>query len=69
MVSQIGSLKQNTGSPLRHYAREREVIERGMARAEELGLSGRVAREILETLIHHSLGKQEHDNWVHSQVR
>lgn len=67
VVSEIGNLKQNTGSPLRHYERERQVIERGMARAEELGLSGRVAREILETLIHHSLGKQEHDKWVQSQ--
>lgn len=66
VVSEIGSLKQNTGTPLRHYEREREVIERGMARAEQLGMSGRVAREILETLIHHSLGKQEHDNWVQS---
>ncbi len=66
VVAQIGELKQNTGSPLRHYAREREVIERGMQRARELGVSERVARDILETLIHHSLGKQEHDNWVHS---
>jgi chorismate mutase/prephenate dehydrogenase len=66
VVAEIGELKQNEGSPLRHYAREREVIERGMARARELGVSERVAREILETLIHHSLGKQEHDNWVQS---
>jgi chorismate mutase/prephenate dehydrogenase len=66
VVAAIGELKQNTGSPLRHYAREREVIERGMARARKLGVSERVAREILETLIHHSLGKQEHDKWVQS---
>lgn len=66
VVAAIGDLKQNTGSPLRHYAREREVIERGMARARSLGISDRVAREILETLIHHSLGQQEHDNWVQS---
>ncbi|KAA9133180.1 bifunctional chorismate mutase/prephenate dehydrogenase [Marinihelvus fidelis] len=66
VVSAIGELKQNTGTPLRHYEREREVIERGMARAESLGLSGDVAREILETLIHYSLGKQEHDQWVQS---
>lgn len=66
VVAEIGELKQSTGSPLRHYAREREVIERGMRRAREQGVSERVAREILETLIHHSLGKQEHDNWVHS---
>ncbi len=66
VVAAIGELKQNTGSPLRHYAREREVIERGMARAREVGVSERVAREILETLIHHSLGKQEQDKWVQS---
>jgi chorismate mutase/prephenate dehydrogenase len=66
VVAAIGELKQNTGSPLRHYAREREVIERGMARARDLGVSERVARDILETLIHHSLGKQEHDKWVQS---
>jgi chorismate mutase/prephenate dehydrogenase len=66
VVAEIGALKQNTGSPLRHYAREREVIERGMARARELGVSERVARDILETLIHHSLGKQEQDKWLHS---
>ncbi|NCF61268.1 MAG: prephenate dehydrogenase/arogenate dehydrogenase family protein [Gammaproteobacteria bacterium] len=59
VVTAIGEHKLKTGAPLRHYAREREVIDRGMARAESLGLSGRVAREILETLIHHSLGNQE----------
>jgi chorismate mutase/prephenate dehydrogenase len=59
IVTTIGDHKLKTGVPLRHYAREREVIDRGMDRAESLGLSGRVAREILETLIHHSLGKQE----------
>jgi chorismate mutase/prephenate dehydrogenase len=65
-VAEIGELKQNTGTPLRHYKREREIIERGMARAEKLGVPGRVARDILETLIHHSLGKQEHDQWQQS---
>ncbi len=59
VVTAIGDHKLRTGAPLRHYAREREVIDRGMARAESLGLSGRVARDILETLIHHSLGNQE----------
>jgi chorismate mutase/prephenate dehydrogenase len=59
VVTAIGEHKLKTGAPLRHYAREREVIDRGMARAKSLGLSGRVAREILETLIHHSLGNQE----------
>ena len=65
VVTTIGEHKLATGAPLRHYEREREVIERGTARAREKGISGRVAREILETLIHHSLGKQE----VHKLVR
>jgi chorismate mutase/prephenate dehydrogenase len=59
VVTVIGDHKLRTGAPLRHYAREREVIERGMAQAESLGLSGAVARDVLETLIHHSLGNQE----------
>jgi len=58
-VTAIGDHKLKTGAPLRHYEREREVIERGMSRAESKGLSGLVAREVLETLIHHSLGDQE----------
>jgi chorismate mutase/prephenate dehydrogenase len=59
VVTAIGDHKLRTGAPLRHYAREREVIDRGMARAESHGLSGAVARDVLETLIHQSLGNQE----------
>jgi chorismate mutase/prephenate dehydrogenase len=59
VVTTIGEHKLATGAPLRHYEREREVIDRGMARAETQGVSGRVARDIMETLIHHSLGNQE----------
>ena len=66
VVAEIGELKLHAGSPLRHYEREREVIERGMARAKSKGVSGRLARDILETLIHHSLGRQEQDQWVQS---
>lgn len=66
VVTAIGEHKLKTGAPLRHYAREREVIDRGMARAESHGLSGAVAREVLETLIHHSLGKQETHKLVQS---
>ena len=66
VVTTIGEHKLKTGLALRHYAREREVIERGMARAESRGLSGRVAREILETLIHYSLGNQETRKLVQS---
>jgi chorismate mutase/prephenate dehydrogenase len=66
VVTTIGEHKLKTGLPLRHYEREREVIERGVARAEGLGLSGSVAREILQTLIHHSLSKQEAHKLVQS---
>jgi chorismate mutase/prephenate dehydrogenase len=67
IVTTIGEHKMKSGAPLRHYAREREVIDRGVARAESLGMSGRVAREIFETLIHHSLGKQEAHKLVQSE--
>ena len=66
VVTTIGEHKLKTGLPLRHYEREREVIDRGVARAEGLGLSGSVAREILQTLIHHSLSKQETHKLVQS---
>ena len=66
VVTTIGEHKLKTGLPLRHYEREREVIERGIERAESRGLSGTVARDILETLIHHSLSKQETHKLVQS---
>lgn len=66
VVTTIAEHKLKTGLPLRHYEREREVIERGVARAESLGLSGSVARDILQTLIHHSLGNQETHKLVSS---
>jgi chorismate mutase/prephenate dehydrogenase len=66
VVSRIGIYKFTTGAPLRHYEREREVIERGMARAEEKGITGKVAKDIMEILIHHSLSKQETNKLVQS---
>ncbi len=66
VVTTIAEHKLKTGLPLRHYEREREVIDRGMARAESLGLPGSVARDILETLIHHSLSNQETHKLVQS---
>ena len=66
VVETIGEHKLKTGLPLRHYEREREVIDRCVARAENLGLSGSVARDIMETLIHHSLSKQETHKLVRS---
>ena len=67
VVKSIGDHKLKTGAPLRHYEREREVIERGVGRAEERGFSPRLAREVLETLIHHSIGDQETNQLVQSE--
>jgi len=66
VVSEIGELKFETNAPLRHYEREREIIERGMRLAELRGVSGGLAREVLQALIRHSLGKQELDKWAQS---
>lgn len=66
VVTTIAEHKLKTGLPLRHYEREREVIDRGVERAESLGLSGSVARDILQTLIHHSLSNQETHKLVQS---
>lgn len=66
VVTTIAAHKLKTGLPLRHYEREREVIERGVARAESQGLAGAVARDILQTLIHHSLSNQETHKLVQS---
>ena len=66
VVTTIGEHKLRTGLPLRHYEREREVIERGMARAESLGLEASVARDIMQALIRHSLSNQETHQLVRS---
>ncbi len=67
VVTEIGDIKLRLGLPLRHYEREREVIERGMRRAERQGISRSLARDILESLIHHSLGNQEQHQLVQSE--
>lgn len=66
IVTAISEYKLRTAAPLRHYEREAEIIERGTARADRLGLSKRLARDILETLIHHSLENQETHKLVSS---
>jgi chorismate mutase len=66
IVTAISEHKLDTAAPLRHYEREAEIIERGTARTEKLGLSPRLARDILETLIHHLLENQETHKLVSS---
>ncbi len=67
LVTQIGERKHREGKALRDYGREREVIERGMRRAERLGMPGHIARDILERLIFHSLSNQEQRQLVSSR--
>jgi len=67
VVKSIGDHKLKTGAPLRHFEREREVIQRGVKRAESHGISQRLAREVLETLIHHSIGDQETHQLLQSE--
>ncbi|NIP19119.1 MAG: prephenate dehydrogenase/arogenate dehydrogenase family protein, partial [Xanthomonadales bacterium] len=66
LVTRIGESKHREGRALRDYGREREVIEKGMQRAEALGMPGAIARDILERLIHHSLSNQEQRQLVAS---
>jgi chorismate mutase/prephenate dehydrogenase len=61
-VSQeIGVEKRAQGKSTRDYAQERTVIERAEAEATRLGLSPKVARELLLLLINSSLTIQEQD--------
>lgn len=59
LVAEIGARKHQAGQPLRDFARERVVIEKGRANAQSLGLSRQLAQDVLERLIHHSLVNQE----------
>ena len=59
VVTQIGERKHRSGKALRDFSREREVIEKGVNRAETLGIPGYIAKDILERLIHYSLSNQE----------
>jgi chorismate mutase / prephenate dehydrogenase len=65
-VARIGEQKHAEGRGLRDFAREREVIDRGVRRAESRGMHGDIARDILERLIHHSLSNQEQRQLVRS---
>jgi chorismate mutase/prephenate dehydrogenase len=67
LVTRIGESKHREGRALRDFRREREVIEKGMAHAEGLGMPGHIARDILERLIHHSLSNQEQRQLVASR--
>ncbi|MFM1885888.1 MAG: hypothetical protein RL026_1045 [Pseudomonadota bacterium] len=56
---QIAVAKRSTGHPTRDYRREREVVLGARARAEELGLPGELAEDVMRLLIRYSLTTQE----------
>ncbi len=59
IASQVAKAKRATGSPTRDYQREREVILGVRSRAEQLGVSGDLAEQVLRLLIRSSLTTQE----------
>jgi chorismate mutase/prephenate dehydrogenase len=58
-VEQIGNVKLSTNSPTRDYQREKQVIDKIQAHAQQQGLDPTVARQIFELIIETSLSKQE----------
>ncbi len=61
VVADIGRTKRDAGTGTRDYAREKEVLDRGRGRAEELGIDPDLAETVLRQLIRSSLESQERD--------
>src|SRR5271169_3193836 len=59
LSQQVAAVKRATGRATRDFAREREVIVRGRATAQKLGISPALAESILRQLIDSSLATQE----------
>ncbi len=64
VVADIGRTKRDAGTGTRDYAREKEVLDRGRARAEEAGIDPDLAETVLRQLIRSSLESQERDRVV-----
>lgn len=59
IARRVEEVKARDGLPIRDFAREREVLERGRAVAADVGVDAELAREILAGLIRSSLTVQE----------
>ena len=64
IVGEIGRSKQVTGRSTRDYAREKDVLDMGRARAAELGIDPELAEDVLRKLIRSSLASQERDRVI-----
>lgn len=64
IVGEIGRTKQSAGVGTRDYAREKDVLDRGRAQAEALGLDADLAEAVLRQLIRSSLASQERDRVI-----
>lgn len=64
IVGEIGQSKLEHGTATRDFAREKDVIDRGRAQAEEVGIDPDLAESILAELIRSSLASQERDRVV-----
>lgn len=64
IVADIGKSKRTTGTGTRDYAREKDVLDAGRARAEELGVDPDLVENLLQLLIRTSLESQERDRVV-----
>ena len=59
LSEQVAAVKRATGKATRDFGREREVILRGRAAAERLGVPADLAESLLRQLIQSSLATQE----------
>lgn len=64
VVSDIGRHKQSEGAATRDYAREKDVLDMGRAKAQELGVDPDLAESLLRSLITTSLESQERDRVI-----
>ncbi len=64
IVGDIGRDKQSTGVGTRDYAREKDVLDMGRQRAEQVGIDPDLAEEVLRKLIRSSLASQERERVI-----
>jgi chorismate mutase / prephenate dehydrogenase len=64
IVGDIGRNKHSTGVGTRDYAREKDVLDMGRRRAEQVGIDPDLAEDVLRKLIRTSLASQERERVI-----